>query len=315
LQALISGFLRIRLNGDFLRVHQYWIPAFAGMPTQRLFRLFAKPSTLASDDLRAKEDLHRFMEPLSFSAHFFLWLAGLFAGFVDSIAGGGGIISLPALLATGMPPHLALGTNKLQGSFGSLTAAVNYSRKGLVNMREIPMGIVFTALGALAGTVTVQVLSADFLRHIILFLLAGVFIYTLCSPDLGRIDRRPFVAAPLFFGCAGMVLGFYDGFFGPGTGSFWTIALVLMLGLNLKKATAHTKIFNFTSNIVALGGFCIGGNVLVSAGLLMGAGQMLGAFLGSRLVIQKGTGFVRVFFLVVVAATIFKLAYNTYAAG
>jgi uncharacterized membrane protein YfcA len=107
--------------------------------------------------------------------------------------------------------------------------------------------------------------------------------------------------------------GFYDGFFGPGTGSFWTIALVMMLGLNLKKATAHTKVFNFTSNIVALAAFFIGNNVVVAAGLLMGAGQMLGAFLGSRLVIQRGTGFVRVFFLAVVAVTIIKLGYSTYA--
>lgn len=249
------------------------------------------------------------MESLSPSALFLLWLAGLFAGFVDAIAGGGGIISLPALLATGMPPHLALGTNKLQGTFGSMTSAVNYSRKGLVNLREIPTGVVFTAIGALAGTVTVQVLSPDFLRHLILILLAGVFLYTLFSPDLGRLDRRPLMASSVFFGCAGMVLGFYDGFFGPGTGSFWAIALVMVLGLNLKKATAHTKIFNFTSNVVALGAFIAGHNVVVSAGLLMGAGQMLGAFMGSRLVIQKGTGFVRVFFLVVVAATIIRLTY------
>ena len=253
------------------------------------------------------------MDSVSLSTLFFLWLAGLFAGFVDSIAGGGGMISLPALLATGMPPHLALGTNKLQGSFGSLTAAINYSRKGLVSFRDVFMGIAFTALGALFGTVTVQVLSGDFLSHVILILLVGVFVYTLCSPDLGRIDRRSLMKAPLFYGLAGMVLGFYDGFFGPGTGSFWTIALVLVLGLNLKKATAHTKIFNFTSNIVALMGFWLGGNVVFSAGLLMGGGQMLGAFLGSRLVIQRGTGFVRVFFLVVVAVTIIKLAYSAYA--
>ncbi|BBO77992.1 UPF0721 transmembrane protein [Desulfosarcina widdelii] len=252
------------------------------------------------------------MDVLSISAFLWLWLAGLLAGFVDAIAGGGGIISLPALLATGMPPHLALGTNKLQGTCGSLTAALNYSRKGLVNLREIPMGVFFTALGALTGTVTVQVLSPDFLRNIILFLLVGVFLYTLFSPELGKLDRRPILAAPFFFGCTGMTLGFYDGFFGPGTGSFWTIALVVLLGLNLKKATAHTKVFNFTSNVVALAAFFAGGNVLVSAGLLMGAGQMLGAFVGSRLVIQKGTGFVRVFFLVVVAATVTKLVYSTY---
>lgn len=254
------------------------------------------------------------MEPMSLSALFVLWLAGLFAGFVDAIAGGGGIISLPALLATGMPPHLALGTNKLQGTFGSMTAAFNYSRKGLVNPREIPAGLIFTALGALAGTVTVQVLSPGFIRHIILFLLAGVFLYTLFSPDLGRLDRRPSMAVPVFYGCAGLTLGFYDGFFGPGAGSFWTIALILGLGLNLKTATAHTKIFNFTSNAVALGAFFAGHNVVVFAGLLMGAGQVLGAFVGSRLVIQRGTGFVRFFFLVVVAATIIKLAYATYVA-
>jgi len=252
------------------------------------------------------------MDALSISAFLWLWLAGLLAGFVDAIAGGGGIISLPALLATGMPPHLALGTNKLQGTCGSLTATLNYSRKGLVNLREVPMGVFFTALGALTGTVTVQVLSPDFLRNIILFLLVGVFLYTLFSPELGKLDRRPILAAPFFFGCAGMALGFYDGFFGPGTGSFWTIALVVLLGLNLKKATAHTKVFNFTSNVVALAAFFAGGNVLVSAGLLMGAGQMLGAFVGSRLVIQKGTSFVRVFFLVVVAATVAKLVYSTY---
>lgn len=123
-----------------------------------------------------------------------------------------------------MSPHLALGTNKLQGTFGSMTATVNYSRKGLVNLREIPTGVVFTALGALTGTVTVQVHSPDFLKHIILILLAGVFLYTLFSPGLGKLDRRPSMAAPAFFGCAGLVLGFYDGFFGPGTGSFWAIA-------------------------------------------------------------------------------------------
>lgn len=254
------------------------------------------------------------MESLSLLALFWLWLAGLLAGFVDAIAGGGGIISLPALLATGMPPHLALGTNKLQGTFGSMTAAVNYSRKGLVNFQEVPTGVVLTALGALAGTITVQDLSPAFLQHIILILLAGVFLYTLFCPNMGKMERRPSMAAPVFLGCTGLFLGFYDGFFGPGTGSFWVISLVLVLGLDLKKATAHTKIFNFTSNVVALGAFFTGHHVLVSAGLLMGAGQMLGAFLGSRLVIQKGTGFVRLFFLIVVAATIMKLAYATYAA-
>lgn len=253
------------------------------------------------------------METLSPAAYFFLWIVGLIAGFVDAIAGGGGIISLPALLATGMSPHLALGTNKLQGTFGSLTATLNYTRKGLVNPKEIPTGIVFTALGALAGTMTVQVLSPEFLQQIILLLLFGIFLFTWLSPDLGKLDRRSFVSAPVFFVCTGLVLGYYDGFFGPGTGTFWTILLVMVLGLNLKRATAHTKVFNFTSNVVALVAFFLGGHVMISAGVIMGVGQMLGAFFGSRLVILRGTGFVRGFFLMVVAVTILKLAYSTYA--
>jgi uncharacterized membrane protein YfcA len=259
-----------------------------------------------------EEGLDAAVDGLPFQTLFILWGAGVLAGFVDAIAGGGGIISLPALLATGMPPHLALGTNKLQGTCGSLTAAFNYSRKGLVDAKTIPAGVVFTAVGAMAGTVTVQFLSPDFLRHVILILLAAVFIYTWISPDLGRLDRAPRLPARIFWACAGLALGFYDGFFGPGTGSFWAIVLVAGLGLNLKKATAHTKVFNFTSNIVSLGAFFAGHHVVLSAGLLMGTGQMLGAFLGSRLVIRKGTGFVRVFFMVVVAATLAKLVYSTY---
>ena len=168
------------------------------------------------------------------------------------------------------------------------------------------------AAGAVAGTATVQVLSPDFLQHVILVLLLGVFLHTLLSPGLGRLDRAPRLAAPIFWACAGLSLGFYDGFFGPGTGSFWTISLVSVLGLNLKKATAYTKVFNFTSNVVSLGTFFAGHQVVMTAGLLMGSGQILGAFFGSRLVIQKGTGFVRVFFLVVVVATLLKLGHDTY---
>ncbi len=241
-----------------------------------------------------------------------LWAAGVFAGFVDSIAGGGGIISLPVLLSTGMSPHLALGTNKLQGTFGSFTSSLNYSRKGLVDFNVLPTGILFTAVGAFTGTYTVQIMSAVFLKHIIILLLGLVFFYTLFSPDLGGKDKEPIVPELVFFGCAGLVLGFYDGFFGPGAGSFWTIAIVLILGSNLKKATAHTKVFNFTSNVVALAGFFIGGNIIFSAGIVMGIGQSIGAFAGSRLVIQNGAGFVRIVLLVVVAATLTKLVYSTY---
>jgi len=252
------------------------------------------------------------MEPLSLSLITLLWAAGLLAGFVDSIAGGGGIISLPVLLSTGMPPHLALGTNKLQGTFGSLTSSFNYWRKGLVDFNVIPVGIVFTAMGALAGTISVQLMPAGYLKHIIIVLLALVFIYTVLTPELGEKEKPPIIPELAFYGCAGLTLGFYDGFFGPGTGSFWCISIVLLMGAGLKKATAHTKVLNFTSNIVALSAFFIGGNIMLPAGIAMGIGQSMGAYTGSRLVIKKGTGFIRFFLMAVVAATLSKLIYSTY---
>jgi len=252
------------------------------------------------------------MFELTFLKMAILILSALTAGFVDSIAGGGGLITVPALLAVGMPPHMALGTNKLQSSFGSFTASIRYSRSGLVERDQLISGVIFTLIGALAGTMLIQFIPAEFLKKIIPFILLGVFFYTLFSPDLGHISRESRMKASVFYTAAGLTLGFYDGFFGPGTGSLWTIALVSLLGYNLKSATANTKITNFTSNIVALCVFIIGGNVLFLPGVVMAAGQICGAWLGSHLVINKGTRFIRIFFLTVVALTILKLFYQEF---
>ena len=238
---------------------------------------------------------------------FLLFLAGGFAGFVDSIAGGGGIIALPALLAAGIPPHQALATNKLQGSFGSLTAAVNYASKGMMQPKELLMGVLFTFVGAATGTLLVQYFPADALESTIVVMLVLIFLYTLFSPDLGKIAKHAVMGEKLFYLCFGLLLGFYDGFFGPGTGSFWTMALILMLGLDLKQATAQTKLFNFTSNVVSLVLFIYAGLVIWMIGLVMGVGQILGAYVGSTMVSKKEVKFIRVFFLIVVGATILKL--------
>ncbi len=241
---------------------------------------------------------------------FLLFLAGFGAGFVDSIAGGGGIITLPAILAAGVPPHLALATNKLQSSFGSFTASLNYAKRGLYEPKKVLEGVFFTFVGATLGAITVQYFSAKFLSDFIIFMLIVLFFFTLFNKNLGLKAKarrmKPFVFYMLF----GLLIGFYDGFFGPGTGSFWTIALILLLGLDLKGATAQTKIFNFTSNIVSLGVFAFSGLVLWKIGIIMGIGQIVGAFAGSTLVAKKEVTFVRYFFLVVVAATIIKLAYD-----
>lgn len=254
------------------------------------------------------------MELIPLSKYILLGMAGLFAGFVDSIAGGGGLITLPVLLSVGIPPHLALGTNKLQSSFGSFTAALNYTSKGLVDLKGVLPGIFFTACGAVIGTISIQHLSAGFLERFIPIMLLAVFMYFLFSPELGTVEKKATMPEMVFYSRAGLLLGFYDGFFGPGAGSLWMVVFVLSLGINLKKATAHTKIMNFTSNIVALVAFIFGNNVLFTAGIVMGFCQVLGAFIGSNLVLIKGVRFVRVFFLTVVALTIMKLIYSNYIA-
>jgi uncharacterized membrane protein YfcA len=240
--------------------------------------------------------------------------AGLLAGFVDSIAGGGGIITVPALLAAGLPPHLALGTNKLQSSFGSLTASIHYSRNRLVAVRETLWGVLATAAGAAAGTIAIQRVAPGLLRYAIPVLLSAVFVYLVLSPRLGAEDRHARLGRLAFYTVFGLTIGFYDGFFGPGTGSFWAVAFVTMLGLNLKRATAHTKVMNFTSNVVSLAVFALGGKVVLLAGLVMGVGEVIGALAGSRLVIVRGVRFVRVFLLAVIALTLAHLVYTTYFA-
>ena len=239
-----------------------------------------------------------------------LFATGFGAGLVDSMAGGGGLLTVPVLLGVGLPPQLALGTNKLQATFGSFTAARNFVRRGAVRRQEAKLGVLFTLLGAAAGTGTVQWVRPHLLERLIPFLLLSILVYTVFTPRLGRIDAHPRLPRTAFYGLFGFGLGFYDGFFGPGTGSFWAFAFVWGLGFNLAKATAYTKVMNFTSNIVSLILFALGGQVLIGIGLCMGVGQILGARLGSSLVIRRGPGFVRPIFIAVVFATTLKLFYD-----
>jgi uncharacterized membrane protein YfcA len=243
-----------------------------------------------------------------------LALAGFSAGFVDSIAGGGGIISLPALLAVGMPPHLALGTNKLQASLGTAFAAGNYARRGLLDRSRLPIGVTCTAVGALAGAALVVHLPSLWLARIVPWLLVAIFVYVVRSPHLGESARPARMAAATFAGVFGLALGFYDGFFGPGTGSFWTMALLSLGGMALPQATAHTKAMNLTSNAVALAWFAFHGDVLWRIGLGIATANVLGALAGSSLAIEKGTRLIRVFFLAAVAATLARLVWQSVVA-
>lgn len=250
---------------------------------------------------------------LSFQLLLFLFCAGGLAGLVDSIAGGGGLIALPALLSIGLPPQIALGTNKLQGCFGTFSAACNYIKKGQVDFKEARLAICTTLIGAGAGAYLVQLLPADFIGDFIPVMLLLIFIYTIISPKLGFDDRAAKMSGILFSIIFGLCLGFYDGVFGPGTGSFWTMAYMTIMGMNMTKASGYTKIMNFTSNIVALTVFVVGGNVIYSAGLIMAVGQVIGATAGSSMAIKNGAKFIRPVFLIVVLLTIVRLVYTNYA--
>lgn len=241
----------------------------------------------------------------------FLFLTGLAAGFVDSIAGGGGLITIPVLLGVGLDPQHALGTNKLQASFGSGSAAWHYARAGAVATKDCLRGFGFSLAGASAGALTVQQLDPGFLRRAIPVLLIAVAAYMMVRPGLGEKDVRPRMPQGWFELIFGVGIGFYDGFFGPGTGTFWAMACVLVLGHNLTKATAYTKVMNFASNLSSLVFFVAGKNVYLLPGLVMGVGQLMGARIGSRMVIAKGTRLIRPIFLFVVICLAAKLFYDT----
>ena len=156
------------------------------------------------------------------------------------------------------------------------------------------------------------ILLPGLLRAAIPFLLVAIALYTLFSPRLGHADVHPRLNPVPFYLLAGLALGFYDGFFGPGTGSFWVMALMLGLGCSMQRATGYTKVMNFTSNIVALALFIVGGQVRYTEGLVMGAGQLIGARIGARLVVTRGAGFIRPVFITMVLAISARLIYQNY---
>lgn len=241
-----------------------------------------------------------------------LFVTGLVAGFVDSIAGGGGLITLPVMLTLIPDPQLAFGTNKMQACFGSASAAWHYSRADAMKLRDCMRGCAFTLMGAVLGTLAVQRVGSDFLKIAAPLLLLAVAFYTITRPHLGEHVGQPKLSRPQFDVLFGLLLGFYDGFFGPGTGTFWTMAFVLVLGFQLTSAIAHTKAYNFASNICSFALFAGAGRVDWVAGASMGLGQLIGARFGSRLVMKGGARIIRPLFITVVLGLTAKLLYDAF---
>ncbi len=241
-----------------------------------------------------------------------LFLAGLSAGFIDAIAGGGGLISVPALLWAGLPPQMALGTNKMQSTWGTLMAVRKYAKAGLVKWVDVRLTVIITFVFACLGAWVVTLVSNAVLKLIVPWMLLGIAVYVLLSPRLGRTAAKARLSLVAFACIAGSVLGFYDGFFGPGTGTFWAMACISLLGFELTRATAFTKVVNLTSNMASLIVFVISDRVHYPIAFAMIAGQLIGGRLGAHLAIKHGASFIRIIFISVVFAMVAKLLWDQF---
>ena len=245
-----------------------------------------------------------------------LSLASLFAGFVDAIVGGGGLILVPALFGAfpqGAPATL-LGTNKGASVWGTAWATGQFARRVALPWGSLLPAAVAAVAGSLCGAWAVTQVSAEGLRRAMPFVLAAVLLYTLARKDLGR-THAPRLAGhrqALAASAIGAVIGFYDGFFGPGTGSFFVFLFVRVLGFDFLNASASAKLLNTATNAAALLLFGLTGPVLWRVALVMAVANVVGSLLGTRLALRHGAGFVRVVFIAVVGALIVKTGYDAF---
>lgn len=251
----------------------------------------------------------------SFEILLFLFFVAMLAGWVDTIAGGGGLLTLPALLLCGVPPAVAIATNKLQGSSGTLIAAIYFIRKGAVSLREMWLSILMTFLGSMLGSWLILRFNSDFLLQFLPAILVLVGLYFLFAPRISDLDRERRLKVVTFSLLICPMLGFYDGFFGPGTGSFMALSFVTLCGYGLAKATANTKILNFTSNISALMYFILFGEMAWAVGAVMITGQMIGATFGAKMVVEIGSRLVKPVIVIVCFAMAFRILWQSFSAG
>ncbi|MGJ7909964.1 TSUP family transporter [Neobacillus sp. LXY-1] len=235
---------------------------------------------------------------------------GFLASFIDSVVGGGGLISLPALLFTGMTPATAVATNKLVGTMGSLTSTLMFYRSGKLDLTSLYKLLPLVFFGSMLGAWTVHLMNPEVLKPLMLIMLAAVAIYTVFKKDWGshstpkKMSIRHFIIFTVFI----FAIGFYDGFLGPGTGSFLIFAF-LMVGFDFIKAAGNAKFLNFGSNIAGLLMFISLGQVNFAYGLPMALAGITGAICGSKFAIKRGSGYVRALFI---AVTLLLLTKNIF---
>lgn len=244
----------------------------------------------------------------------FLLVFGFIGAFINALVGGGGLISLPALLAVGLPPATAIGTNKLAAAAGNLIAMLTFRQAGKVNLKLLLPILPWVFLASCLGAFSVQLINPNLLKPLILILLVAVFIYSLIKKDMGLVANKLGITKKRFWLASLMLVGlaFYDGFFGPGTGSFM-IFILLFMGMDFMQAAGSSKLLNLTSNTAALLTFTWFGSVNFSYGAVLAVGMMLGAYAGSRLALTKGTAFIRWVFISVTGVLILKNIYDLLA--
>ncbi|KMN41923.1 TSUP family transporter [Lysinibacillus sp. LK3] len=238
-----------------------------------------------------------------------LLLLAFIASFLNAIVGGGGLISLPALMAVGLPPSTAIATNKLANTISNGTSMLTFLRAGKVDIKKIGKILPFIFVGSLLGAFTVHLVSPAILKPLMLVMLVLVAAYTMFKKDWGQQYQELVLSTAKHLAYIGAfaAIGFYDGFFGPGTGSFF-IFILLMMGYDFLQAAGNAKAFNFTSNLAALIMFLVLGEVHFLYGFSMGFVMIFGAILGSKFALKRGTSMMRVIFIVMTCLLILKNA-------
>lgn len=236
-------------------------------------------------------------------------IAGFIAAVVDAIVGGGGLVTIPALLALGLPTYTALGTNKFASSMGAFSSAYQYYKSGHMNLKLLKYLLPFSLLGSCIGVITVLGVDPDFLKKAIIVLVLVIGTYTVFHKELGLVDNFKGISQKtIMLGILlALTLGFYDGFFGPGTGSFLIFGLINIYGFNFIRASANTKLLNLTSNLTALVLFFIDGKIYFHIGIPMALSMVLGARVGAKLAINKGSKFVKPMFVVMSLLLVIKM--------
>jgi uncharacterized protein len=245
---------------------------------------------------------------------FYLCMAAFGAGFIDAVVGGGGLIQVPALLINlpKMPFSTLSGTGKFAGLCGTSVAAVQYAQKIRFHRPLLLITVLTAMLFAYFGALCVRLLPNDLLKPLILLLLVMVFIYTLIRKDFGQTQTKnlPQPQMLLYGGLTGILVGFYDGFFGPGTGSFLVLFFIVIIGFDFLQASAHAKVVNVATNFASLVHFIGHGDIIWQYAIPMAVCNLSGNFLGAKAAILKGNAFVRLIFLFVIAAMIVRYAFE-----